>query len=162
MGMTSSARGAAANDGAAGAEQAVLDLESMRTVAGWVLRLVLGVATVTAIVVAMIGAPMIGALSVVGVLLVAAALGTVLAPGSVLPLVVLICLVLYRVAAVDHGADVPLMVLAALMALIHQLAGICAVVPARSSCQWAALRPAAIRYLAAVVPVEIVIAVMVF
>lgn len=153
MGMTSSVGRAASVD----SEPAVA-----RTVAGWVLRLALGAATVAAILVAMTGAPQIGGLSVVGVLLVAAAVGTVLVPGSVLPLVVLICLVLYRMAAVDPAPDGGLMALAALMALIHQLAGICAVVPARSACQWAALRPAAIRFSAAVLPVEIVLAVLVF
>lgn len=138
---------------------AVVDVASMRAVRGWMLRAALGVVTVTAIIVAMTGAPGVGAISAVGVLLFAGAVGTVLVPGSVLPLVVLICLVLYRMAAVHHAPDAGLMALAALIALIHQLAGICAVVPARSACQWAALRPALLRYLLAVVPVEIALAV---
>lgn len=137
----------------------VLVVPELRAVRGWVLRAALGLATVAAIIVAMTGAPAIGAVSAVGVLLFAGAVGTVLVPGSVLPLVVLICLVLYRMAAVDPSPDVALMLLAALIALIHQLAGICAVVPPRSACQWAALRPALLRYLLAVVPVEIALAV---
>lgn len=135
--------------------------EAARTLPGWALRTVLGAATVGAITVAMIGAPQIGATSVVGVLLALGAIGTVVVPGTVLPLVVLICLVLYRLAAVDTALDGALLALIALLPLVHQLAGICAAIPPRSACHWAALRPALSRYLIAVVPVELVVALVI-
>lgn len=131
-------------------------------VAGWALRLVLGAAAAGAIAVAMADVPDIGIISVAGVVMMLLVLGTALAPGTVVPLLLLIGLVIYRLLAEGPALDVALAVLVLLMPLIHQLAGIAAAIPPRSRCDWHALRPAAVRYLLAVVPVEIALLVAVF
>lgn len=124
-------------------------------VPGWVLRLALGAAAAGATGVAMAGAPGVGVTSVAGILMMLLVLGTALAPGSVFPLLLLVGLVIYRVVADGPVLDVSLAVLVLLMPLIHQLAGIAAAIPGRSWCHWPALRPAAIRFVVAVLPVEI-------
>lgn len=125
-----------------------------RTVAGWALRLALGAASLAASLAAMVPAPPFEAASLLGVLLVAASIGAALAPGSVMPLAVLVGVIVFRMATPGAVFDAPLLALIALAPLIHQLAGVCAPVPARSACSWRALRPAAIRYAITVMPVE--------
>lgn len=134
-----------------------------RIVPGWALRATLGAATVAASFMAMLAASQIEATSVLGVLLVIATVGTMLAPGSVWPLAVMIGVVLFRLEAGGPILDGMLMALVALLPLIHQLAGVCAAIPARSACHWSALRPAMIRYAMVVAPVEFVVgAVLIF
>lgn len=124
-----------------------------RAIPGWVLRLVLGAATLTASIVVTVAAPRIEAASLLGTLLVMAAIGAALAPGSALPLTVLIGVIVFRAVTPGPVLDATLVVLVALVPLIHQLAGICAPIPPRSSCQWRALRSAIARYAIAVIPV---------
>ena len=129
-------------------------------VPGWALRLALGLAAAAATAVAMAGLPEVGVTSVAGIVMVLLVLGTAAAPGSVVPLLMLIGLVIYRVLRHGPMLDGGLAALVLLMPLVHQLAGIAAAVPARSVCRWAALRPAAIRLSIAVVPVEIALLVV--
>lgn len=121
-----------------------------RTWHGWMLRVVLGLAVGGALAIALPGAAGVGVWSVAGVSMLAAGIGTVLAPGTVLPLLLLIGLVLYRFAAPGPVLGASLAVLMALIALIHQTAALAAVIPLRSECEWAALRPALVRYAVAV------------
>ncbi|MEO7125195.1 MAG: hypothetical protein ABI382_06540 [Nakamurella sp.] len=131
-----------------------------RSVRGWALRVSLGAATLAASVIVILSAPPIGAIALMEVLLVMAALGTALAPGSVLPLAVMIGVVAFRVASSGPVLDAALIALVALLPLIHQMAGVCAAIPARSTCYVSALRPAMIRYAIAVVPVELVVGIV--
>lgn len=129
-------------------------VERARGVPGWGLRVALAVTAGAATAVAMAGRPDIGVASVAGIVMVLLVLGTAAAPGSVVPLLLLIGLVIYRVLTPGPVVDATLAALVLLMPLIHQLAGVAAAVPARSLCHWRALRPAALRYLIAVLPVE--------
>lgn len=129
--------------------------ESLRSVPGWVLRLVLGAAAVAAALLVISSDSQARAPGVAQVLMVFAAAVAALAPGTVVPLAVMVGLVLFRLAAGGPILDGTLVVLVALLPLIHQLAGAAAAIPARSKCRWTALRPAMIRYAIAVLPVEI-------
>lgn len=134
------------------------DAGGVRSVPGWALRLVLGGAAVAASLIVMLAEPRIDAPGVLQVFLLLASIGTALAPGSVLPLAVMIGVVLFRLASHVPVLDGTLLALVALLPLVHQLAGMCAAVPARSDCLWRALRPAMVRYAMAVVPVEVAVA----
>jgi phosphate:Na+ symporter len=124
---------------------------------GWGLRLVRGAAAAGATAVAMAAVPDIGVLSVAGVAMMLLVIGTAFAPGSVVPLLLLIGLVIYRLLQTGPVLDVGLAVLVLLLPLIHQLAGIAGAIPPQSRCDWRVLRPAGLRYLMAVLPVEIVL-----
>ncbi len=126
-------------------------------VPGWCLRLALAAVAAGAVGVAMAGAPQIGVLSVAGIVMMLLALGTALAPDSVLPLLLLVGLVIYRVVAPGPTLDAGLAALLVLMPLIHQLAGVAGAIPLRSRCRWRVLRPAAQRLAVAVLPVEIAV-----
>jgi hypothetical protein len=129
-----------------------------RTLPGWGLRLALLAASAIAIGVAMAGTPDIGVVSLAGVVMMLLVVGTALAPGSVVPLLLLIGLVLYRLLSAGPALDLGLAALVLLMPLIHQLSGIAAAIPVRSRCEWRVLRPAAIRFACAVLPVEVALA----
>jgi hypothetical protein len=101
------------------------------------------------------GVPDVGVWSVVGVLLLGMMVGTAAAPGSVLPLLFLIGLVAYRLMAAGAVPDAGLFALVALMPAVHQLAGICSGIPPRARLGWPVLRPAAVRWCIAVIPVEV-------
>jgi hypothetical protein len=122
---------------------------------GWGLRLVLGAVAAAATGVALAGVPDIGVLSVAGIVMMLLVIATGFSPGSVMPLLLLIGLVIYRLMQAGPVLDAGLAVLVALMPLIHQLAGIAGAIPPHSRCDWRVMRPAAGRYLVAVVPVEI-------
>jgi hypothetical protein len=132
---------------------------SARTVPGWALRVAVGAACLTATLTAVVPAPPFGVSSVLGVLLVAASVGAALAPGSVLPLVVLIGAIVSRAATPGPVLDAGLAALLMLLPLIHQLAGVSATVPPRSACHWQALRPAAVRYSLSAIPLACVVVV---
>lgn len=127
---------------------------------GWGLRLMLGAAASGATAVAMAAVPEIGVLSVAGVAMLLLVIGTAFAPGSVMPLLLLIGLVIYRLLETGPLLDVGLAVLVLLLPLIHQLAGIAGAIPPHSRCDWRVLRPAGLRYLMAVLPVEIALLVV--
>lgn len=124
---------------------------SRRTVPGWALRVAVALAALAAVLVVMLQAGDLQAAGAVGVLLALVGVGSALAPGSVCPLLLLIGLVTLRLAA-STVFDVSLVVLIALLPLIHQLAGACATIPARSVCEVGALAPAARRYVVSVIP----------
>lgn len=128
---------------------------SVGAVPGWALRLVLGAAALAASLTVMVPAPPFDAAGLIGVLLVTASVLTALAPGSVLPLVVLIGVIVLRVATPGSVWDTDILVLIALVPLVHQLAGVCAPIPARSACHWRVLVPTAARFAICVIPVEI-------
>jgi hypothetical protein len=139
----------------AGADQ---DARTAATgIPGWGMRLVLGAAAAAATAVAMAAVPDVGVLSVAGIVMMLLVLGTAFAPGSVVPLLLLIGLVIYRLLHEGPVLDVGLAMLVLLMPLIHQLAGIAGAIPPHSRCDWRVLRPAGLRYLMAVVPVEIAV-----
>ncbi len=125
-----------------------------RGLPGWALRLVLGLAGGAAVVVAMAGAGHVDAVSVAGFVMLLLVLGAAAAPASVVPLLLLIGVVLYRLLAGDPTFGPALAGLVFLTALVHQLAGLAAAIPARSRCRWSALLPAALRFVMVVVPVE--------
>jgi hypothetical protein len=110
--------------------------------------------------VAMAGVPDIGVWSVVGVVMIVLVIGTASAPGTVVPLLFLLGLLAYRLMA--HGAvpDLGLVALVALMPAVHQLSGICSGIPPRARLHLDVLRPAAIRWCIAVLPVEAGLAVL--
>lgn len=132
-----------------------------RSVAGWALRAALGVAALATVLAVVIPASHFDAIGMLTFFLVVAAIGTSLAPGSLVPAGLLLAVVALRLAATGPAIDGVVATLVALIPLVHQLAGICATVPPRSSCRWAALRPAALRYLAAVVPTEVAVVVVI-
>jgi hypothetical protein len=80
-------------------------------------------------------------------------------PGTAAPTVLLVVAVLLRIRS-GGTIDGVLLAEVALIPLIHQLAGIAAAVPAASRVDRGSLRPAAVRYLLAVVPVEIALTVL--
>ena len=127
---------------------------------GWVLRFGLAVVAAGAALIAMNGAPGSGVLSPAGIVMVALVAGTAFAPGTVLPLLLLIGLVVYRLLAPGPVLDPGLALLVLLVPLIHQLAGLAAAIPARSRCAWAVLRPPALRFAIAVVPVQLALLVV--
>lgn len=113
---------------------------------GWMLRVLLALAVAGGVAVAFAGAPHVGVVSPVGVAMVAVGVGTVLAPGSALPMLLLVGLVLYRLATTGPVLGGSLAILVVLLPLIHQAAGLATVIPARSVCEPAALRPALMRF----------------
>ncbi len=127
-----------------------------RTWHGWMLRVLLGLAVGGTLAIVMAGAVGVGMWSVAGVSMLAVGIGTVLVPGTVLPLLLLLGVVLYRLAASGPVLGASLAALLALVALIHHAAGLAAVIPLRSECEWAALRPALVRYAVAVGVSELV------
>lgn len=131
------------------------------SVRAWLLRAGLAAATASALAIVLIGASGVGVASPAGFAVIAAAVGTVAAPGTVLPLMFLIGVVLYRLATPGAAPDMSLAALIALVPLVHQLAAVCAVVPRRSRCEWMALRPATTRYLVSVVVAELILVVAV-
>lgn len=105
--------------------------------------------------VAMAGVPDVGVWSVVGVVLLGLVIGTASAPGTVLPLLFLLGLVGYRLMGPGLTPDAGLIALVALMPAVHQLAGLCGGIPPRARLGFAVLRPAALRWCGAVLPVEV-------
>ena len=127
---------------------------------GWALRIALAAAGAAAAAGAITGAPGVSVLSVAGVAMMVLALGTALAPATVLPLLLLIGLVVYRLLAAGPVLDLRLALLVLLMPAIHQLAGLTGAIPARSRCSWAVLRRPALRFAAAVAPVQVALLVV--
>ena len=119
----------------------------------------LGLAAAAAAV-AMAGVPEVHVWSVVGVVLIGLVVGTASAPGTVLPLLFLLGLVAYRLMGHGTAPDAGLFLLVALMPAVHQLAGACSGIPLRARLGFTVLRPAALRWCGAVIPVEIGLAVL--
>ena len=74
-------------------------------------------------------------------------------PDTVVPLLLIGAVIVVRIATAAGAIDGVTLALEALLPLIHQLAGVAAVMAPRSTVELAALRPALARYLAATVPV---------
>lgn len=127
------------------------------SVAGWVLRGVLALATAGVIVLTLLGGSGTGALTVAGLVLLAAGIATVARPDSGGAVFLLVASMgahlMFDTAEIDLGVAL----LAALIALVHQLAGICAAIPLDARVDLAALRPAALRLAVAVLLVEIAV-----
>lgn len=124
-------------------------------IGGWTLRVALLLAASFAVTVSAHG--VVGLWSLVGIVLAALVIGTAAAPGTLVPLLLLLAVVGLRLLSGGPRPDVALVALVALLPLIHQLCGIAAAVPGRARLSIAALRPAAGRYLVAVVPVEVAV-----
>lgn len=129
-------------------------------VPGWALRVGLGVAAAAATAVAMAGAPGVGVLSAAGIVMMVLVVGTALAPATVLPLLLLIGLVVYRLLAEGPVLDLGLAALVLLMPVIHQLAGLAGAIPTRSRCAWAVFRRPAVRFAVAILPVQMALLVV--
>lgn len=127
---------------------------------GWALRVGVGVAAAAATTVAMTGAADVGVLSTAGIVMMGLTLGTALVPGTVIPLLLLIGLVVYRLLAAGPVLDLRLVLLVLLMPLISQLAGLAGAIPSRSRCAWTVFRRPALRFAAAVLPVQIALLVV--
>lgn len=126
-------------------------VDPRRCLPAWVLRGALLLAVTAACVITMVGAPDWEAGSFLGLLLLGLALGTVLAPGSVIPLAFLIVIVLGRLATREAAVvDMPLVALLVILPTIHQLAALAAAIPAAARISWAVLRPSLIRLAAAI------------
>lgn len=117
---------------------------------GIVLRGALAAAGIAAV--ALVASGMPGGLVVI---LVIAALAAARWPDSAVPLLLIVAVMVARIAGEGVALDAVTLVLAGLLLLIHQLAGIIAVMAPRSTIELAALRPALWRYLAATIPVLI-------
>lgn len=128
-------------------------------VSGWMLRAVLALAVLAVVVLTLLGGSGTGALTVAGLLLLVAGVATVARPGS--PGAVFLLLAAMAAHLMFDGPEIDLGValLAPLIAVVHQLAGICATVPLAARVQAGALRPAAIRLAAAIGLVEVALVV---
>lgn len=125
------------------------------TMSGWMLRGVLALAVLAVVVISLAGGSGTGALTVAGLVLLTAGVATVVSPDS--PGAVFLLLAAMAVHLMFDGPEIDLGVatLAALIALVHQLAGICATVPLPARVPARGLRPAAIRLGAAIAVVEV-------
>jgi hypothetical protein len=132
----------------------LIDGEPARGIRGWALRLVLGACAALAAAVVMAQAPVVGVTSVAGFVLMLLVIGTAAAPGSVVPFLFLVAVVLYRLVPAGSLLDGGLAALVVLVPIVHQLAGLTAAIPVRSLVSWRALAPAALRLAVVVLPVE--------
>lgn len=117
-----------------------------RTLPGWGLRGALGLASVLLVVLSVATGQDIGAVSMATAVLVAAGLYTIVVPGGPAAALLLIGVMGVHLVFAGPGLDVRLALLALLMLLVHQLAGICAAVPIRAQVSVDTVRPAAIRF----------------
>jgi hypothetical protein len=124
-------------------------------ISGFALRWGLAALATIAVTIAMAGVPDVGFWSVIGIVMVLLVVGTAFAPGTVIPLLFLLGLVAYRLMGDGSTVDMGLFALVALMPAIHLLAGVAGGIPLRARLHWTVLRPSAIRYCIAVIPVEI-------
>lgn len=115
-------------------------------IAGAWLRLVLGGAAITAIVVTLSGVASADVRPLVVVLSVVVVGWLMVRPGSAVGLLLIGTLLLLHL--VLHGSQISaeLFGLVVLLPLIHLLAGVSAAAPPTSSLRWAALLPSAARY----------------
>lgn len=132
-----------------------VDPRSGASVPGWGLRGLLGVAVLTGSVTTLLGAAAPGVTTLLGLLTVGLGLGVVLAPGSGVPTLWILCVLGVRLLAPAPSAGWQLALLVAALPAVHQLSGICAAVPAGAEVELRGLRPALARYLAAVLVVEL-------
>lgn len=121
-----------------------------REIAGRTLRSVLASAVAGLVVVALAGGAGTGVLTGVGVVMIGLAFVTVGAPGSPAATFLLIAAVGVHLMLDSADLDLGVVLLTILIPLVHQLSGICAVIPAVSRVSLVALRPAALRYAGAV------------
>jgi len=133
----------------------LIDGDIAHGIRGWALRLALGACAALAAAISMAEAPVVGVTSVAGFVLMLLVIGTAAAPGSVVPMLFLLAVVLYRLVPNGSLLDGGLVALAALVPIVHQLAGLAAAIPVRSLVSWRVLRPAALRLVIVVVPVEL-------
>lgn len=137
------------------ATSAALGTTPIGRIGGWTLRLALLLAASFAVSVSAHG--VVDLWSLIGIALAALVIGTAAAPGTLVPLLLLLAVVGLRLLSGGPRPDLALAALVALLPLIHQLCGIAAAVPGRARLSITALRPAAGRYLVAVVPVEVAV-----
>lgn len=121
-----------------------------REISGRMLRAVLAVASAGVVAVSLTGGAGASVLTGVGLVLIGLGVVTVAAPGSPAATFLLIAALGIHLMLDTADIDVGVVMLTALIPLVHQLSGICAVIPMVSRVTLTALRPAAIRYAAAV------------
>ncbi|MGI8417851.1 MAG: hypothetical protein ACR2P2_16940 [Nakamurella sp.] len=132
-----------------------------RTVGGWLVRAALAVSSVVVVIISLLGGEDIGALSAVGLVLMAIAVITVTHPGSSASTFLLVGAMFAHLGLNTSTLDIGVGLLVALIPLVHQLSGICAGIPLRSRVDLTVLKPAALRYLVCVVAVEVALVVAV-
>ncbi|MDQ2847371.1 MAG: hypothetical protein M3Y77_13730 [Actinomycetota bacterium] len=132
-----------------------------RTVSGWMVRVTLAASSVVVVIISLFGGDDIGALSAVGLVLMAIAVLTVTHPGSSASTFLLVGAMFAHLTLDTSTFDIGVGLLVALIPLVHQLSGICAGIPLRSRVDLVVLKPAALRYLVCVVAVEIALVVAV-
>lgn len=130
-----------------------------RTVTGWLVRVVLALAAVALVTLSLLGGDDVGALTAVGLVLMAIAVITVTHPGSPAATFLVVGAMFAHLTLDTATLDVNVGLLVALIPLVHQLAGICAGIPLRSRVDLDVLRPAAVRYLLCVGLVEVALVV---
>lgn len=130
------------------------------TVPGWALRGLLAACVVLVVVLTLLGGSGTGALTVAGLVLLAAGAATVAKPDSAGAVFLLLIAMGVHLLFDGPEIDVGVALLAAAIAAVHQAAGICATVPLSSTVDVRALRPAALRLLLAVAIVEVGIVVV--
>ncbi|WP_029138175.1 hypothetical protein [Nakamurella lactea] len=124
-------------------------------VAGWLLRGGLALAVLAVVVLTLVGGSGTGALTVAGLVLLAAGVATVVRPDSPGAVFLLLAAMAAHLMFDSAEIDVGVALLAALIAVVHQLAGICAAIPLDARVDVSALRPAALRLVVAIVVVEL-------
>lgn len=121
-----------------------------RETAGWTLRGLLALAVAGLVAAALAGGSGTGALTGIGVVMIGLAVVTVGAPGSPAATFLVIAAIGVHLMLDSADLDAGVVLLTILIPLVHQLSGICAVIPAVSRVSLAALRPAALRFAGAV------------
>lgn len=124
-------------------------------VPGWGLRSLLALALLVGSVTTLLGAAAPGVTTLLGLLTLGLAVGAVAAPGSAVPTLWMICALGVRLLSPAPDLGLQLAVLVAVLPAVHQLAGICAAVPPTAEVELRGLRPAAVRWLLAVLTVEV-------
>lgn len=131
-----------------------------REVAGRTLRGVLALAVAGLVAGSLAGGAGTGVLTGVGVVMIGLAVVTIGAPGSPAATFLVITALGIHLMLDSATIDAGVVLLTILIPLVHQLSGICAVIPAVSRVSLAALRPAALRFAGAVGVVLIGLAVL--
>lgn len=121
-----------------------------REIAGRTLRGVLALAVAGLVAVTLSGGAGAGVLTGLGVVMIGLAVLTVGAPGSPAATFLVIASIGVHLMLDSATIDVGVVLLTILIPLVHQLSGICAVIPAVSKVSPAALRPAVLRFTGAV------------
>ncbi len=132
-----------------------------RSVSGWMVRAALAASSVVVVIISLLGGDSIGALSAVGLVLMAIAVITVTHPGSPASTFLVVGAMFAHLGLDTSTLDVGVALLVALIPLVHQLSGICAGIPLRSRVDLEVLKPAALRYLLCVMVVEVALVVAV-